>query len=74
MNSYFPYLRILRTNDLGLKQIKNKKCITNISKAFKETDDNLKEILDFELKVTKLYDLITNKNIYKEEFIFGVKK
>ena len=74
MNSYLPYLRILRTNDLGLKQIKNKKCITNISKAFKETDDDLKEILDFELKVTKLYDLITNKNIYKEEFIFGVKK
>lgn len=74
MNSYLPYLRILRTNDLGLKQIKNKKCITNISKAFKEIDDDLKEILDFELKVTKLYDLITNKNIYKEEFIFGVKK
>ena len=74
INSYLPYLRILRTNDLGLKQIKNKKCITNISKAFKETDDDLKEILDFELKVTKLYDLITNKNIYKEEFIFGVKK
>ena len=73
MNSYLPYLRILRTNDLGLKQIKNKKCITNISKAFKEIDDDLKEILDFELKVTKLYDLITNKNIYKEEFIFGVK-
>ena len=74
MNSYLPYLRILRTNDLGLKQIKNKKCITNLSKAFKEIDDDLKEILDFELKVTKLYDLITNKNIYKEEFIFGVKK
>lgn len=74
MNSYLPYLRILRTNDLGLKQIKNKKCITNLSKAFKEIDDDLKEILDFELKVTKLYDLITNKNTYKEEFIFGVKK
>lgn len=74
MNSYLPYLRILRTNDLGLKQIKNKKCITNVSKAFKEIDDDLKEILDFELKVTKLYDLITNKNTYKEEFIFGVKK
>ena len=74
INSYLPYLRILRTNDLGLKQIKNKKCITNLSKAFKEIDDDLKEILDFELKVTKLYDLITNKNIYKEEFIFGVKK
>ncbi len=74
MNSYLPYLRILRTNDLGLKQIKNKKCITNLSKAFKEIDDDLKEILDFELKVTKLYDLITNKNIYKEEFIFGVRK
>ena len=74
LSSYLPYLRILRANDLGLKQVKNKKCITNLSKAFKDIDDDLKEILDFELKVTKLYDLITNKNIYKEEFIFGVKK
>ena len=74
LSSYLPYLRILRANDFGLKQVKNKKCITNLSKAFKDIDDDLKEILDFELKVTKLYDLITNKNIYKEEFIFGVKK
>ena len=74
LNTYLPYIRVLAANDLGLKQLKGKNAITNISKIKNNLDKEIKEILDFELKVTKLYDLITNKNIYKEEFIFGVKK
>ena len=38
------------------------------------THEELKEILKYELKVTKLYDLITNKDSFKNEFIFMVKK
>ena len=74
MNIYLPYNRILASSPLGLKYLKGKDVINNTKQFLENGNEELKEILEYELKVTKLYDLITNKNSFKNEFIFMVKK
>lgn len=70
------YLRILGINSKGLKYLKNikeKYIITN-TKDTLDSNEDVKEILENELKVTRIYDLVTNKNTYKKEFILQVRK
>ena len=74
MNTYLPYNRILASSPLGLKHLKDKDVINNTKQFLENGNEELKEILEYELKVTKLYDLITNKDSFKNEFIFMVKK
>ncbi|MCR5422459.1 MAG: hypothetical protein K6E74_02365, partial [Bacilli bacterium] len=71
---YLPYNRILASSPLGLKYLKGKDVINNTKQFLENGNEELKEILEYELKVTKLYDLITNKDSFKNEFIFMVKK
>lgn len=71
------YLRILGLNSNGIKYIKklkNKNIIMNTKDALDNSSSNIKQILELELKMTKVYELITNKNIYKQEFILQVEK
>lgn len=74
IDTYLPYNRVLASNSLGLKYLKGKDIINNTKKLLESDNKELKEILEYELKTTKLYDLITNKNTFKNEFIFMVKK
>ena len=46
----------------------------NTKDALDNSSSNIKQILELELKMTKVYELITNKNIYKQEFILQVEK
>ena len=62
------YLRVLGMNDVGKKHISNldKDTKKEIITSFKNINNDL---VNFELKATKLYGIITNNfNIYKEEF------
>lgn len=74
IDTYLPYNRVLASNSLGLKYLKGKDIINNTKKLLESDNKDLTEILEYELKTTKLYDLITNKNTFKNEFIFMVKK
>lgn len=61
------YLRILGFNDKGkayLNSIK-KDCKLNIISKIKREKD---EMLDFEIEVTKIYDIIYNEGLTKKEF------
>lgn len=69
---YITYLRPLYANSDGIKILKGKDIITSPTKITK--DSPIYNILSFELKATKLYELITNKEIYKQEFMFKVTK
>lgn len=71
------YLRVLGLNDLGIKYIKklkNKNIIMNTKDALDNANSTIKEILETELKMTKIYDLVTKKETYKTEFILQVNK
>lgn len=62
------YLRVLGMNDVGKKHISNldKDTKKEIITSFKNINNDL---VNFELKATKLYGIITNNfDIYKEEF------
>lgn len=71
------YLRVLGLNSNGIKYIKklnNKNIIMNTKDALDNSSSTIKQILELELKMTKVYELVTNKDIYKQEFILQVKK
>lgn len=71
------YLRVLGLNDLGIKYIKklkNKNIIMNTKDALDNANSEIKEILETELKMTQIYDLVTKKETYKNEFILQVNK
>ena len=74
IREYEPYLRVLACNNNGLKSLKNKNIINNTKKALDSSNEEIKKILIKELEITKIYDLITEKNIFKEEFKFIVIK
>lgn len=71
------YLRVLGLNSNGIKYIKklnNKNIIMNTKDALDNSSSTIKQILELELKMTKVYELVTNKDIYKQEFILQVEK
>ena len=72
IKAYLPYLRPLYANSEGIKLLKGKDIIT--SPKLIEKDNPLYDILSYELKATKLYELLTGKEIYKKEFMFKVTK
>lgn len=62
-----PYIRILGMNDIGksyLSTIKKDFPIPIISKV----KEGIHPYLDLELKASKVYSLVSNKDIFKEEF------
>lgn len=68
------YLRMLGSNETGLKYINflPKDIKKNIITSFKNIQDNI--IVDFEIKSTKLYDLLTNKENFIKEYKVPIKK
>lgn len=72
IKEYLPYLRPLYANSEGIKLLKGKDIIT--SPKLIDKDSPFYDILSYELKATKLYGLLTNKEIYKKEFMFKVTK
>jgi predicted nucleotidyltransferase len=61
------YIRILGLNDQGrsyLNEVKKSTDLDIISKITREKD----EMLEFEIKTTKIYDIINNENLVKKEF------
>ena len=61
------YIRILGFNDKGrnyLSKIKRDLDIPLISKINKEKDS----MLNFEIETTKIYDILNNSNLVKNEF------
>ena len=73
-NKYCYYLRILGMNDNGKKHISslNKETKNKIITSFKNIDN---ELVNIELKVTKLYGIITNNyDIYKQEYNIPFRK
>ena len=71
------YLRVLGLNDLGIKYIKklkNKNIIMNTKDALDNANSEIKEILETELKMTQIYDLVTKKETFRNEYILQVKK
>lgn len=68
------YLRMLGSNETGLKYINflPKDIKKNIITSFKNIQDNI--IVDFEIKSTKLYDLLTNKESFIKEYKIPIKK
>ncbi len=74
-NKYLYYLRVLGMDDLGKKHINtlSKAIKEQIITSFKNELDN--EIVNIELKVSKLYSVITNNyKLYKEEFNIPYRK
>lgn len=61
------YLRVLGLNNKGMAYIRKLNNNSIIMNTKDELDKN-NQILIHELKATKLYDLLTNKNIYQEEY------
>ncbi len=72
-NKIDGYYRVLGFNNTGKVYLSklNKQVKANIITTIKNCDN---EILKLEEKVTKVYDLITNKNTYKNEFLIPFKK
>ena len=73
-NKYDYYLRVLGLNDLGKKHISTlpKETKKQIITTFKNTNNDL---VNIELKVTKLYSIITNNyNLVKEEYNIPYRK
>jgi len=68
------YLRMLGSNDAGLKYISSlpKEVKKNIITSFKNIQNNV--VVDFEIKATKLYDLLTNSENIIEEYKIPIKK
>lgn len=68
-NKFLSYLRILGMNQKGVNHLGSlpKKIKTKIITSYKNIQNN--DIIDIELKVTKLYGLIThNDQLYQEEY------
>lgn len=77
MKEYPKYLRILGMNNDGikyLKSLKNKKIINNTKDALDNESKDIKEILNKELEITKIYDSLTGKDTFNKEFMLVVKK
>jgi len=73
-NKYCYYLRILGMNNIGKKHIGslNKETKSKIITSFKNINNDL---VDIEIKATKLYGIITNNyDIYKQEFNIPFRK
>ena len=73
-NKYLNYIRVLGIDEIGKKHISSlpKEIKKEIITSFKNNDNDLIQI---ELKATKLYGIITNNyNIYKEEFNIPYRK
>lgn len=71
------YLRVLGLNSKGInfiKKLNNKNIIMNTKDALDNSPLKIKAILEKELKVTRIYELLSEKEIYKNEFILMVKK
>ncbi len=73
------YKRVLGINEKGMfliKKMKDSEVILNTNKTLKSENINsdIIQILKKELYVSKIYDLITGLNTYKNEFILQVKK
>ena len=68
------YLRILGMNEQGKKYLSklDKETKSLLISNIKNEKNN--ELLDIELKASKLYDLLTNKNTYMDEFKTPIKK
>ena len=78
-NLNVTYLRILGITNNGLyyinsldKNIKNK--IFSNPKEIKENNNYVKETLNYELKATSLYEVLTNKNILINEYKLPIRK
>lgn len=69
-NKYNSYLRVLGMSNKGRKYLSN----VNKSSLITNIKNSNNELLLIELKATKLYDLLTDKNIYLEEFKTPIKK
>ena len=77
LDSNETYLRVLGLNSEGIKHIKklkNKNIIMNTKDALDNASSVIKEILETELKITRIYDLVSKKEIYKTDFILQVNK
>lgn len=73
-NNYIYYKRVLGMNEIGKKHITSlpKEIKKDIITSFKNINN---EIVDIELKVTKLYGiLLNNYDLYKEEFNIPYRK
>lgn len=73
-NNYVYYLRVLGMNDNGKKYINSlpKDIKKQIITSFKNNDNDL---VNIELKATKLYGIITNNyDLYKEEYNIPYRK
>lgn len=73
-NSYVYYLRVLGMNDIGKKHLNSlsKDIKKQIITSFKNINNDL---INIELKVTKLYGIITNNyDLYKEEYNIPYRK
>ena len=70
MQEYATYIRPLYANKDGLKLLKDKDIITSPTQIDK--NNPVYPILAYELKATKLYEILTGKEIYKKEFTFKV--
>lgn len=74
-NNYVYYLRVLGMNDIGQKHINSlsKEIKKQIITSFKNINNN--DLVNMELKVTKLYGIITNNyDLYKEEYNIPYRK
>ena len=72
-NKIDGYYRVLGFNNTGKNYLnKLNKEIKDIIITTIKNNDN--EILKLEEKVTKVYDLVTNRNTYKNEFLVPFKK
>lgn len=74
VSSNNSYLRLLGMSDKGKKYLStlDKELKSTIISNIKNIKDN--EILNMELRASKLYDLITGKNTYLTEFKTPIKK
>lgn len=66
-NIEVPYIRILGMNDTGKKYLNSVKKDLKVPLISKVTE-HIHPYLDTELKVSRLYSLVSDKNIFKEEF------
>lgn len=68
------YLRLLGFDEKGLKYINQlpKEIKKDIFSSPKEINTN--QILNYELKTTKLFEIISNENIYLKEFQLPIRK
>ena len=68
------YIRLLGFDEKGLKYINQlpKEIKQDIFSSPKEINNN--QILNYELKTTKLFEIISNENVYSKEFQLPIRK